>query len=294
MHLDVPGGKRAHRERDTSMIEMASGDLQSATHGTSLGALRKISEDGHLSEAKNTTLNKKGVYCEGPRRRNCCVPYSTLNFAAPDTDDLILYSAFVEIAVNRNAEGATSIHQQWVQPVDSIIIAGVHIHCINITKLFVDGYLGWFKYAKSVDKQIEDHQWLRDRIATPAAKPKPVRASSQPPPFKCARLTAAEPESSGDDSSDSTDPSVKSSNSEQVAAMKTTTEKMAKVTLVPKAKTDDFQCDDETCKPGRFCSKCTEWYNNLGDFARYKDIQPRGKAARLVARGDLSSDPDAN
>ena len=164
--------------------------------------------------------------------------YSTLNFAAPDTDDLTLYSAFVEIAVNRNAEGATSAHQQWVQPVDSIIIAGVHVHCINITKLFVDGYLGWFKYAKSVDKQIEEHQWLRDRRArcAPVAKPKPVRASSQPPPHKCARLAAAEPESSDDDSSYSTDPSVKSSNSEQAAAMKTATEKMAKVTLVPKAK----------------------------------------------------------
>ena len=114
---------------------------------------------------------------------------------------LTLYSAFVEIAVNRNV--GTSAHKQWVQPVDSIIIAGVHIHCINITKLFADGFLGWFKFAKSVDDQIEDHQWLRDRVVTPAAKSKPVRASSQPPPLKCARLTAAEPESSDDDSSDS-------------------------------------------------------------------------------------------
>ena len=229
---------RASRKRPFDDRNAFGWDLQSATHGTSLGALRKIAEDGHLSEAKNTTLQKKGVYFEGPRRRTCCVPYSTLNFAAPDTDDLVLYSAFVEVAVNRNAEGATSANKQWVQPVDSIVMAGVHIHCINVTKLFDSGFLGWFKYAKSVDKQIEDHQWLRDRTSTPAAKAKPVRASSQPPPLKCARLTAAEPESSDDDSSDSsdsTDPSVKSSNSEQVAAMKTTTEKMAKVTLGAKS-----------------------------------------------------------
>ena len=129
---------QAPKSRDPTMMELGPGDaLQTATHGASMGAAKKIIADRRITEALNKTEGKRGVYCEGAHRRQNTTQYSTLNFSASDSDDLNLYSAYFELGVNRSV--GTTTHKQWVQPVDSIIISGMYIHCLPVTKLYTTG-----------------------------------------------------------------------------------------------------------------------------------------------------------
>ena len=85
-----------------------------------------------------------------------------MNFSRKeDSDDLILYSAYFELAVNR--EVGMSTHKQWVQHPDSIIIAGVYIHCLPATELYTPEFLGWWTVAPSVFDSIRTHKFLSDR-----------------------------------------------------------------------------------------------------------------------------------
>ena len=52
-------------------MEMWPGEtLQTATHGTSIGAASKVIAAGCFTEALNMTESKRGVYCEGGHRRS--------------------------------------------------------------------------------------------------------------------------------------------------------------------------------------------------------------------------------
>lgn len=180
---------RVPRLRDPRMMHMSpSGKLQTATHGTSFGAAKEIIAAGCFTEALNKTESKCGVYCEGTHRRQNTASYSTLNFSREeDSDDLTLYSAFFELAVNR--EVGTSTHKQWVQPPDSIIIAGMYIHCLPVTKLYTSGFIGWWTVAPSVFDSIRIHKFLRDRQEkTETVVPRfGQRRTASQPPLKIAR-----------------------------------------------------------------------------------------------------------
>ena len=197
-----------------------------ATHGTSLGAAKKVIADRCMTEALNQSGGKRGVYCEGAHRKHCTASYSTMNFAAKDPEDLNLYGVFFELAVNRFVGSSTS--GQWVQPPDSIIIAGMHLHCVPVTKLYSPGFIGWCTVALSVLDRIKTHKFLRGKAAgadqgirfpTPGQQ----RTMSQPP-LKSAKREA---DAQDDDSSSTSWPSVESS-SDEVA---TTTEKLSKTSL---------------------------------------------------------------
>jgi len=163
--LYLPGpGDTAPKFRDPKMLEVPHGEsLQTATHGTSVGAAVKIIADGCFTEALNRSGGKHGVYCEGAQRKHCTAFYSTMNFAANDPVDLNLYSCFFELAVNKAV--GTSTGGQWVQPPDSIIIAGMHLHCLPVTKLYSDGLIGWCTVANTVLDRIRTHKFLRGRAA---------------------------------------------------------------------------------------------------------------------------------
>ena len=223
--------------RDPMMMELWDGDtLQTATHATSLEAATESIAARLFTEARNKTENKSGVYCEGAHRRHNTTGYSTLNFAKEDSDDLTLYSAFFELAVNR-CVGKTA-NGQWVQPPDSILITGMHIHCLPVTKMYTAGFTGWWTLAPTVFASIGSHRFLRDRQVTTVPdneigagqgiripNPGQQRSSSQPP-LKIARHEAAAPIVDDDSSSDSWE-SVNSSDAE----VDSTTEKLAKVSL---------------------------------------------------------------
>ena len=186
-----------------------------------------------MTEALNKTEGRRGVYCEGAHRRQNTASYSTMNFAAGDSEDLNLYSVFFELAVNRAV--GSSANKQWVQPPDSIIIAGMHLHCLPVTKLYSPGFLGWCTAANSVLDTIKTHKFLRGKAAgadqgirfpTPGQR----RTSSQPPLKSAKREADAqddEADTQDDESSSSEWPSVDSS-SDEVA---TTTEKFSKTSL---------------------------------------------------------------
>ena len=189
---------------------------------------------------------------------------------------------------------------------DSIIITGMHIHCLPATKLYTNGYVGWYTFSRSVFDSIRTHRFLRDRQEKPAADNEfgadqgiriptlgSARTSSQPP-LKSAKYEAAAATSSSDDDSSSTSwESVNSSDSE----VDNTTEKLANVSLehgpVPQA--DDkatvatvppFKCMHPTCgKEGKLCSNCHRWYSEFKDFEEYKDVQQRSRARTWIEGG---------
>ena len=206
---------------------------------------------------------------EGTNRRASTAYYSTMNFASEDTTDLNLYGAFFELAVNRFR--GTSANKQWVQPPDSIIIAGMHLHCLPVTKLYSPGFLGWCTVADSVLDRIKTHKFLRGtaagadqgiRFPTPGQR----RTSSQPP-LKSAKLEAdaqVEEADTQDDESDSTEwPSV--SSEDEVA---TTTEKFSKTSLEPDS---DRPLGLQPAREARTISKFTTLQLE-GDPPRFKTI----------------------
>jgi hypothetical protein len=165
-------------------------ELEAALHGTSLGALSKIVHDQGFTPAKNITDNKQGVYCEGRARRLNAIKYSTLNFTRDQTStDLTLYSALVDIAVNREYPYGRTANSQWVQDPGSILINGVYIHALPVGKLYEEGYLGEWTISNSMCESLRDHPFLRNYLASQGIRfPTPglPRSSSQPP-LKTAR-----------------------------------------------------------------------------------------------------------
>ena len=82
-----------------------------------------------------------------------------------------------------------STHKQWVQHPDSIIIAGMYIHCLPVTKLYTPGFIGWWTVAPSVFDSIRTHKFLSDRqekTVTVVPRFGQRRTASQPP-LKSAR-----------------------------------------------------------------------------------------------------------
>ena len=75
------------------------------------------------------------------------------------------WELFFELFVNR--EVGSSTHSQWVQPADSILIAGMYIHALPVTQLYVDGFKGWWTYTDSLYESIKTHKFLRDRLLQP-------------------------------------------------------------------------------------------------------------------------------
>jgi len=59
----------------------------------------------------------------------------------------ILAAVILELCVDRS-RGAT-IHHQWVQPEDSVIITGVYTHMLPLSALYDKGYLGWYNVHQS-------------------------------------------------------------------------------------------------------------------------------------------------
>ena len=153
-------------EKNAEAFKMHSltGELQSALHGTSLGAAAQIIRDRCFTPAKNITERRQGVYCEGGARKAQSRMYSTLNFPRYthidnlDEIDTCMYSIFFDIAVNRD-KGYT-VHHQWVQPPETIIIAGIYVHALPFGKLFADGFRGHFMYASSVHQSIHEHPYV--------------------------------------------------------------------------------------------------------------------------------------
>ena len=85
----------APKPRVPKMLEAPHGEsLMTATHGTSMGAAKKIIADWCMTEALNKTEGKRGAYCEGAHRKHCTASYSTMNVAADDSADLNLYGVF--------------------------------------------------------------------------------------------------------------------------------------------------------------------------------------------------------
>ena len=171
----------------------------------------------------------------------------------------------------------------------------MYIHCLPATKLYSNGYIGWYTFSRTVFDSIKNHKFLRDRQETPAADKatsSQQRTSSQPPLKSAKYDTAAASSSSDADSSRTSWESVKSSDSE----FENTTEKLAKVWLehgpVPQAEDKDtvaeakpYKCHHPMCgKEGVPCFICQRWYDKFKDFEQFKDVPQRSKARPSAPR----------
>ena len=208
-----------------------------------------------------------------------------------------IYSAFFDLAVNR--EVGTTANKQWVQPVDSVIIAGMYIHCLPVAKLYVNGYNGWWTIASSVFESIRTHKFLRDRSEDTVAgnetgadqgtriPAQGQRRTSSQPPVKSARSGEPAPD-------DSSSPSPSSSNSEA----DNTAKGLSRLSLTPgdvtilsrqaPANPPDWTCKNaecqhvmkDECRNCWQCTKCGQWRTQ--DFEQYENQPQRGRSRNNV------------
>ena len=185
----MPSGKIKILRNHEKVHELKK--LLAALHGTSIPAAKLILEQGgfqaSLNGVHNTTAGLEGVYCEGTNRWHNCAGYSTLTFSDPEnSDDTNLYSAFLELYVDRSNGRSTS--GQWVQQPDSIVITGLFIHVVPVQKLYEKGHYGNLRFSSNLFEQLQNHKFIRDRLNPKAVadpgfglpNPGQQRSSSQP------------------------------------------------------------------------------------------------------------------
>ena len=189
--------------------------------------------------------------------------------------DTIVYSTYFELFVDR--ESGKSTGGQFVQPPDSIIVAGMYIHALPITHLYAKGWLGWWTYTNSLYDSIKNHKFVRDRLVQQR-----VAASNQtdadqgiriPAPGR--RRTASVPltDSSTSQSTNSSD-------------LEGTADELKRLTLTRSSSTAagaaDWTC--RNCKHVHTganqaqwrCVNCQTW--RADDFEQFKDVTQRGRA----------------
>jgi hypothetical protein len=165
-----------------------------------------------------------------------------LNFTQDQfSDDTHLYSGYFDLGVNR-AFGSTANKTQWVQDPDSVMITGLYVHCLPVTKLYAPGFVGWWITADTMYDHIKFHKILHGKAVTGTSQgvriptPGPHQSSSQPP-VKKARLTPRE------DSDTSTD----ESDYEDLPDLEDATESLSKISLADPPVT--METDDSVPPP---------------------------------------------
>ena len=154
----------------------ASADWQTAYHGTSIFNIKQILEGGPR-EGFSQTSGRRGIYCEGTKRRHCCMNYIThTSSAIPKADPYVMWGALFELVVDRSRGG--TIHKQWVQKQGSVFIRKVHIHCFHLRQAYEAGWLGVFSVSTPMMKAMAEkrprelpdpRQYLADRASQAAA-----------------------------------------------------------------------------------------------------------------------------
>ena len=211
----------------------------------------------------NTTGGLAGVYCEGTSRWHCCAAYSTLTFSdSENSDDTNLYSAYIDLFVDRSA-GRTTSHQ-WVQQPDSIIIAGLFIHVVPIQKLFAKGYFGQFRFSPKIYEQLQDHKFIRDRL-----NPRTVADQGTRFPNQGQQRSTSQPLT--DSSSSQTAGSSDRSSSSSVPHREWSCRKCAHI---------HAGIDINAFR----CVNCEESKWDLSAFEQFKDVPTRGRPRESKSR----------
>ena len=128
-----------------------------AYHGTSLVEAAKIIRTGGLKVGPSCHENKIGVYCERESRKYSCMNYASHQMFFPGTGYLnrVIFELMVDRSVGR------TIHEQWVQSPDSIIITGIYTHMVNVVDLYKNGFVGWYRIHHSVWDQVSKLSGLK-------------------------------------------------------------------------------------------------------------------------------------
>ena len=125
-------------------------DPKVAYHGTSMASARAIIKTGKLLNGVSVTGEKIGVYCEREERKSSVMTYASHMIG----ESGLLAAAVLELCVDRSR--GTTIHNQWVQSGDSILITGVYTHLLSLSALYNKGYLGWYNIHQSAFTQAEE------------------------------------------------------------------------------------------------------------------------------------------
>ena len=131
---------RLHEAGATGLFTELS-SLQIAYHGGMLADLKAI-YDNSPQTGENFTGGKVGVYCEGEHRKGSCIQYMT-HCHVESAHPLLQWAVLYELVVDRSA--GSSIHSQWVQPPESVVITNTFIHVFNILKGYDSGFQGFYR-----------------------------------------------------------------------------------------------------------------------------------------------------
>ena len=176
-----------------------------------------------------------------------------------------------------NRAFGTTIHSQWVQHPHSVVIAGMFIHALPVSRVYTSGYFGWWTIADSFLETIKSHPITRAKeVPDPSqadtdSRPPGLSQASSQPPVKKAKIEKLE------DSEDS-ETSTAESDYEDMPDLLEATQNLANLVITQPSEPSSssapttsglaWNCDDPMCGKHNwpdgvlnpYCKKCQDRY----------------------------------
>ena len=114
-------------------------------------------------------MSRRGVYCEGVKRRHCTMNYITWESFGFETlaNPLYLFGVVLELGVD--FAHSKTLRQQWILPREKVIIVSAHVGIVPIQRVMDDGNRGWYRVAHSTLRNMKKSEVtqispLRERL----------------------------------------------------------------------------------------------------------------------------------